>query len=287
LGDRSQIERYIASQDPLTPAGGPTSPTTPFCAALSRADIEPPVLETKSEAVSRVLRLVPVLSADGAEVDLQMELTARGNEVVSQASVHFDPAVFRIADVSGVGVNPDISAGADVPEGTHVIVNTSNLADGNVGIAVDFNGTGSFPAKTLEPGVMRILNLRLHVLDNAPIGSSPVDFTDDTISQATFDAFGQSLATRYVGTIPGRASVSVGGQITLSNGRGLRNAEVYLQDANGVRQIAITSSFGFYQFDNVGVGETYVIGVTSKRYHFDARSVVVDDIMPNLDFMSR
>jgi hypothetical protein len=287
LGDRSQIERYIAGQDPLTSAGGPTSPTTPFCTALSRADIEPPVLETKSEAASRVLRLVPVLSADGAEVDLQMELTARGNEVVSQASVHFDPAVFRIADVSGVGVNPDISAGADVPEGTHIIVNTSNLADGNVGIVVDFNGTGSFPAKTLEPGVMRILNLRLHVLDNAPIGSSPVDFTDDTISQATFDAFGQSLATRYVGTIPGRASVSVRGQITLSNGRGLQNAEVYLQDASGNRQVAITSTFGYYHFDNVEAGQTYIIGVSSKRYHFDARALVVADNLTDVDFVSQ
>jgi len=39
-------------------------------------------------------------------------------------------------------------------------------------------------------------------------------------------------------------------------------------DQNGEEKTALTNPFGYYRFAEVAVGETYIIGVSSKRYSF-------------------
>jgi hypothetical protein len=56
--------------------------------------------------------------------------------------------------------------------------------------------------------------------------------------------------------------------VTNPDGILLRNAIVLLTDSQGVTRKVVTGSFGYYSFDKVTVGETYVIQVTSKRYVF-------------------
>ncbi len=81
------------------------------------------------------------------------------------------------------------------------------------------------------------------------------------------------------------AAVGVAGRVTTPDGRGLRNAAVAITDPQGVQRTATTSSFGFYTFDNVRVGETYVIGVSSRLYRFASRNLVVNDNLTNVDFV--
>ncbi len=69
----------------------------------------------------------------------------------------------------------------------------------------------------------------------------------------------------YIFTTP---SVTVGGRVLTPTGLILRNAVVILTDSQNVRRTATTSSFGIYSFDNVIVGETYVLSVASKRFRF-------------------
>ena len=38
----------------------------------------------------------------------------------------------------------------------------------------------------------------------------------------------------------------------------------------------ITSSFGYYKFENLSVGETYILEVTSRRYSFANPTLVVN-----------
>lgn len=79
--------------------------------------------------------------------------------------------------------------------------------------------------------------------------------------------------------------VAVGGRVTTPTGLGLRNAVVALTDSLGVRRTATTSSFGVYSFGNVRAGETYTIGVSSKRYRFSSRILLVNDNLTNVDFV--
>lgn len=87
---------------------------------------------------------------------------------------------------------------------------------------------------------------------------------------------------------PSAAEVSVGGRVRTSNGIGIRNARVTLTASNGAIQTAVTSSFGYYRFENIPVGETCVISVSSKRFTF-AQSTVVRSIfeeISDLDFIA-
>ncbi len=85
---------------------------------------------------------------------------------------------------------------------------------------------------------------------------------------------------------PTAANVSVSGRVLTSVGQGIRNARVVITDSHGVSQQAFTSSFGYYRFEDVRAGETYVISVVSKRFQFTPRTVTVSDELTGVDFIS-
>ena len=85
---------------------------------------------------------------------------------------------------------------------------------------------------------------------------------------------------------PSAANVSVSGRVMTADGRGLRNAYVVIIDSGGFSRRALTSSFGYYRFDDVRAGETYVISVASKRYVFAPRIVSVADDLTGVDFVA-
>jgi len=84
--------------------------------------------------------------------------------------------------------------------------------------------------------------------------------------------------------MPTAASVSIGGRVTTPEGRGLRGALVSLTDQNGNTRTAMTTTFGYYHFDEVAAGETYVISVSSKRYSFAPQVVSVMEDLTGLNF---
>lgn len=67
---------------------------------------------------------------------------------------------------------------------------------------------------------------------------------------------------------PTSANVSIGGRVLTSGGNGLRNAEVILTDSNGNSRTEVSSSFGYFRFENIEAGRTYIIGIRSKKYQF-------------------
>ena len=87
--------------------------------------------------------------------------------------------------------------------------------------------------------------------------------------------------------MPTAANVSVSGKVLTPDGRGLRNAVVTITDSNGIRRTVTTSSFGLYSFDNLQVGQTYVIRVSSKLYRFSSRLVQVNDTLTDVDFVGQ
>lgn len=86
---------------------------------------------------------------------------------------------------------------------------------------------------------------------------------------------------------PTAASVSVSGQILSPlPGMGVSNAFVTITDANGESRRVMTNPFGYYRFDEVTAGETYVFTVTHKRYRFAPTVISVVDEMTELNFMA-
>ena len=89
--------------------------------------------------------------------------------------------------------------------------------------------------------------------------------------------------------IPTAANVSVGGRIINQYGIGIPNVTITLAAASGDFKVARSSTLGYYTFDGVEVGATYLVTVSSKRYTFDepARAVHVADQVTNADFVGR
>ena len=83
------------------------------------------------------------------------------------------------------------------------------------------------------------------------------------------------------------AGVEVSGRVITPDGRGLRNAVVSMTDGSGVTRTATTSTFGYYQFNDVSVGETFVMSVASRRYRFSPRTVQVLDSLADVDFIGQ
>ena len=93
------------------------------------------------------------------------------------------------------------------------------------------------------------------------------------------------MLARYIGDFaPTAAEVSVGGRVTISKNRELSNAVVYLTDSNGATRSARTNQFGYYRFNEVESGETYMLNVSSKRFTFVPQIVSVMDEINNLNF---
>jgi len=81
---------------------------------------------------------------------------------------------------------------------------------------------------------------------------------------------------------PSAALVRVSGRVVTFDGVGLRNARLVITDASGNTRSTISSSLGYYSFDEVGAGETYVITVVSKRYNFAPQIIAVSDSIDDL-----
>lgn len=88
---------------------------------------------------------------------------------------------------------------------------------------------------------------------------------------------------------PTAANVSVGGRIITADGIGIRNVSVLLTSQSGQTKSAVSSSFGYYRFNDVAVGETYILTVFAKRFSFQQPTIVVsvNEELSNLDFVAR
>jgi hypothetical protein len=84
------------------------------------------------------------------------------------------------------------------------------------------------------------------------------------------------------------APVSVSGRVVTAEGRGISNASLTLRDTNGDLRAARSNTFGYYHFDDVEAGQTYMVGVKAKSYLFaqPMRVVSLVDAISDLNFVA-
>ena len=85
---------------------------------------------------------------------------------------------------------------------------------------------------------------------------------------------------------PTAASVVLGGRVFNAGGQPVSKAFVTLTGADGAIRTALTNPFGYYRFEAVAVGETYVLSVVSKQYQFAPQVVFVMDEASELNFFA-
>ncbi|MCS6874174.1 MAG: carboxypeptidase-like regulatory domain-containing protein [Acidobacteriota bacterium] len=89
--------------------------------------------------------------------------------------------------------------------------------------------------------------------------------------------------------ITSAASATISGRVISKNGRGINDAFVTIAGGNLPQPITKrVTSFGYYTFEDIPVGETYIISVFSKRYTFSQPSRVINlqEDLQGVDFVA-
>lgn len=82
---------------------------------------------------------------------------------------------------------------------------------------------------------------------------------------------------------PLTAGASVSGRILSPSGQPVSGAVVTMINELGETRATRSSSFGYYNFDNISVGGLIVLNVASKKYRFDPQIISVTGEMENVD----
>ena len=151
----------------------------------------------------------------------------------------------------------------------------------------DYVNAGSISYGNGIGGTFGVLSTNNSVLGIAPNGGSGLVFSIDMANnQIVVGRPFDNIVTLFRPTGPTAAHVSISGRVMTADGRGLRNAVVTLTDRDGNSRDAFTSAFGYYRIEGVTAGETYVLTVRGKPYHFSPRIVSVLDDLDEIDFIA-
>ena len=85
---------------------------------------------------------------------------------------------------------------------------------------------------------------------------------------------------------PSASYVSISGRVADVQGFGIKNAVVTIAGSDGSLRNARSSAFGYFKFDEIEIGVTYVAMVQHKRYVFSSTVFAPLDDIADLDFVS-
>lgn len=230
------------------------------------------------------------------------------------------------ADRDGTGDACDASFDANTPTGTNVAVNAPNATVSFSNVAQ--SGTTSFTPITpnqndLPTGYTLCPNCPAYEITTTATFTPPIEvclgvpasvteplflqmkllhgengvLVDRTTNRFT-DGNGQRFVCGNVTSLspfvlasslaPTAALVSVSGRATTADGSGIRNANVVLTDSGGSVRSAQTNSFGYFRFEDVAAGQTYVLEISSKKFTFagSVRVLNVQEEIADLEFIA-
>jgi uncharacterized delta-60 repeat protein len=98
------------------------------------------------------------------------------------------------------------------------------------------------------------------------------------------------IVARYQNALaPTAATASINGRVTTASGRSIRNVSLMLTETTtGETKQTLTNPFGYYRFQDLEVGRSYVLSVKSKRFTFaePSRVITLDEDLTGEDFVS-
>ncbi|HMT07975.1 MAG TPA: M12 family metallo-peptidase [Pyrinomonadaceae bacterium] len=256
-----------------------TFPSLPFI--LSNANV-PPSTFSGTNAVGTVCssgncltgELLPAITRT-----MQFQLTARDNRTGGGAVRSAQTAVTVSAAAGPFAVtspNTAISwaSGANQTVTWNVASTTAApVSCPNVDIQLSTNGGTSFTtilAATPNDGTQSVL-----------IPSNSTTTARIKVQCSTSCWFDVSNAN-FTLLPPTAAGVSVDGRVTNELGFGVGRMIISLTDQNGLVRTASTNSFGYFRFDELPSGATYVVTGSSKQYSIESQVITVTDQITDL-----
>lgn len=87
---------------------------------------------------------------------------------------------------------------------------------------------------------------------------------------------------------PTAALAKISGRVLTADGRGIRNVSITMTSPDGSLRMAFSSSFGHFTFENVPVGEVYVLTVRAKQFQFsqNTQAVSLSEDLTDINFIA-
>ena len=158
-----------------------------------------------------------------------------------------------------------------------------------------FGTTGSGPGRNTVP--LRTLSAALptgQIANSSPSGLGGVRLVTGFGAGAYDNFIGNADAFRIgVGAddtiynfeaAPTAAGVTITGRVLNAQNRGVSKARVFITGTSGETRFTTTNPFGFYHFQDIAVGDTYVFKVQHKQYQFEPQVLTVFEQLENLNF---
>lgn len=193
----------------------------------------------------------------------------------------FDFAVFYNPNV----LQPAASIGSS--SGT-LSANCSAIPNSPVSGRVNVSGTCAQAFTNGNSGVL--YNLTFNII-GAVNQTSNLSFINPANNANTFRFNGAPTIAgsngQFTVLAPTAADAFVSGRVLTPDGRGLMNAVVIVTDDGGRTRTAVTGAFGYFQVDNLEVGQTHIIEIRSKIYSFAPRIITVMEDLTELNFTAQ
>jgi hypothetical protein len=90
----------------------------------------------------------------------------------------------------------------------------------------------------------------------------------------------------YTALAPTAAHVSISGRVVDSSGTGVPQASLRLMTQEGEVRYTRTSSFGYYRFEDVEIGQSVFMTVSHRVFVFEPRTLIIADEIVGLDFVA-
>jgi hypothetical protein len=284
VADFTQAGRYVAAIDTITPTGGQLSPRLLefddkgklINGGFDLLNKSKSFVEVQNPDAPTVVRVVNVGTSPGSQVFVTIAADAQGTENGFGFTLNYDQTKLS---------SPLVTKGADTQNAT-LIPNTQQA--GRVGVVL-----GMPFGEGIGGGTRHIVTIRFNVAPNAPGGLTALTFGSMPVVQSVSDINANSLQSNFQdGAInilgPTGAGVSINGRVVSKSGRGLSRAQVSITDASGEKRYALVSPSGYYRFDDVVAGETYIISVIHKGVRFNPSSIIMTILedTTNVNFVS-
>lgn len=175
-------------------------------------------------------------------------------------------------DLVNVNLTFDDAAASQLPDSTQIVSGTYQPT--NIGAGDPF----AAPAPAAPYGTtLAVFN------GTNPNGNWSLYVVDDLGGDVGSIAGGWSLTLQS----PTAASASIGGRVLTTNGRGIPRARVFMTGATGETRTAISNPFGFYHFEEVSSGQTYIFSVTHKSYQFAPQVLSFTEEIDSFNFIAQ
>ena len=174
---------------------------------------------------------------------------------------------------TGTGNNNLLSAGANLPPGGRITVKIKTKVN-NVGIHLN-QATGSGPG--MPDGGVRT-DTYDNTRNNQTVGPYNISCpASDCLDQGPWHTNGDSEPTGISLLVPSSAPASIAGRTQYADGVGVGSVQIVMtRVSDGTLWTALSNAFGYFSFQGIPTGQTYVLTISTKRHRFPIETQTIN-----------